>query len=300
MGEIGKKVRNMSTKTDSTYRYNDTIIMSAVGRSKVFNIELVGLSICDPAYYVRRYNCRMYIFEYIYGGKGTVNVNGVSCAPVAGDVYILPQGSDHEYFTDKKEKWRKIWFTASGLLIEELLKAYSLTGVYWIQGIPVKQLFVDMFSMVKNQDPNQNTATALLLHKLVIEFAGHLNLHGNRASPDALAIKKYLDANLTRPICLEAIAARIHKSPSQTIRVFKKEYSVTPYEYVIRERINSAKMLLGNHPFLTVKEVAFMLNFSDEHYFSNVFRRRVGISPIMFKQMSLLETNGLSVAASRQ
>lgn len=195
MGDTDKKVRNMSIGKDITYKHNDTMFMSSAGRNQVFTIELAGLSICDPAYYVRRYGCKMFVFEYIYGGKGVVTVNGVTCHPGKGDVYILPQGSDHEYYTDKKEKWRKIWFTASGLLIEQLLKAYSLTNVYWIQDVPIRRLFVDMLKAVKDETSDQHAVTALLLHKILIECAARLKLGVHKTSPDALAIRKYLDAN---------------------------------------------------------------------------------------------------------
>lgn len=274
---------------DITYKHNDTMHMSSVGRSKIFNVEVVGVSVCDPAYYVRRYKCRMYVFEYIYGGRGVVNINGVTCLPKAGDMYILNQGSDHEYYTDKKNKWRKIWFTASGLLIEQLLKAYGMTSVHWVQDVDIKHLFVDMFTAVKNEAPDQHNLTALLLHKIIIESAARLRLDAHKASPEAVAIRNYLDQNILKPIRLDDIARLVHKSPSQAIRIFKREFSVTPYEYIVRERINSAKMLLVNHSYMTVKEVAYMLNFSDEHYFSNVFKNKVGMPPSHYKRLNQLD-----------
>lgn len=274
---------------DITYKHNDTMYMSSVGRSNVFNVELVGLSICDPAYYVRRYKCRMYVFEYIYHGKGVVKINGTTCQPKAGDMYILNQGSDHEYYTDKKDKWRKIWFTASGILIEQLLKAYGMLGVHWVKDVPVKPLFLEIFTAVKNEAPDQHNLTALLLHRIIIESAARLGLDAHRTSPEANAIKNYLDKNILKPVSVGGMARLIHKSPSQAIRIFKKEFSITPYEYIVRERINSAKMLLGSHPHMTVKEVAYMLNFSDEHYFSNVFKNKVGMSPSHYKRLSELD-----------
>ena len=275
--DIVKKVRNISMFRQIIYRATDK-------RGTAFNIELAGISICDGTYYVRRTNSKIYVFEYIYAGKGIVNVNGSSSLLKAGDIYILPQGSNHEYYSDSTDKWRKIWFTATGVLIDQLLKAYNLTNVYWIRGLDLRRLFVEVFTLLKTSQPDHNNRSALILHNLIIECASRLRTVGKQITPDAAAIKNYLDANIMNAVSLGKISKHVHKSPSQVIRTFKKAYEVTPYEYVILERINTAKILLVDHAYLSVKEVAFMLNFADEHYFSNVFKSKVGISPSMYKQ----------------
>ena len=78
-------------------------------------------------------------------------------------------------------------------------------------------------------------------------------------------------------------AGQIYRSPSQAIRIFKREYGMTPIDYLLGQRVETAKLLLRNTN-LQVKEIAYRLCFADEHYFSNYFRKRVGVTPGEYRQ----------------
>ena len=77
---------------------------------------------------------------------------------------------------------------------------------------------------------------------------------------------------------LNVLAARLHLSKSNMIRLFKKSFGTTPYEYLLSLKISTAKLLLKNSK-MTVKDISDRLKFSDEHYFSTLFLARVGMRP---------------------
>ena len=81
----------------------------------------------------------------------------------------------------------------------------------------------------------------------------------------------------------ESLAASIYKSPSQAIRIFKKKYGVTPYDYYVNIRIKKAVSLLKNTR-LSIKEISYRLCFCDEHYFSNLFKKKTGKSPREYRK----------------
>ena len=60
--------------------------------------------------------------------------------------------------------------------------------------------------------------------------------------------------------------------------MFKRAYGITPYDYILTRKIETAKLLLKNSS-LSVKEIAYRLNFADEHYFSNIFLQKTGVRP---------------------
>lgn len=66
--------------------------------------------------------------EYIFSGSGTLNYLGTEYHPKEGDVYMLEYGYDHEYYSDAREPWKKIWFNAAGPLVGELVRTYRLNG----------------------------------------------------------------------------------------------------------------------------------------------------------------------------
>ena len=95
-------------------------------------------------------------------------------------------------------------------------------------------------------------------------------------------LKDYIDANITAKITIEDMASFIGKSPSQVTKIFKSAYNTTPYEYLIKTKINLAKNLLKNTS-LSIKEISTRLSFTDEYYFSNTFKKRVGTSPKFYR-----------------
>ena len=68
------------------------------------------------------------------------------------------------------------------------------------------------------------------------------------------------------------------------IKLFKKDYGVTPHQYLTEMRLNAAaNWLMSVSPSsLSVSEVSYICGFSDPLYFSRLFRRRFGMSPTAY------------------
>ena len=79
-------------------------------------------------------------------------------------------------------------------------------------------------------------------------------------------------------------------SESQIIRIFKKDMGKTPYEYSLELRLEHAKKLLRDTRMM-VKEISAALHFCDEHYFSYLFKQKVGLTPLQYRKKETLLTN---------
>ena len=82
---------------------------------------------------------------------------------------------------------------------------------------------------------------------------------------------------------MEELAEEICLSPSQLTRVFRAAYGQTPYRYLLGRRLETACLLLRGTS-LPVREIAAHLCFSDEHYFSSLFRQKIGVSPLAYRR----------------
>ncbi|MFX3636613.1 MAG: response regulator [Candidatus Pristimantibacillus sp.] len=91
-------------------------------------------------------------------------------------------------------------------------------------------------------------------------------------------IAKYIESHYQEDISLQDIAARFFLSREYIARKFKQEYSVTLLDYLSRIRIEKAKLLLHN-PHLRIAQIAEMVGYQDEKYFSRVFKKLEGINP---------------------
>lgn len=245
---------------------------------------LSGTVNCDGTYRHERDYYPYYIFEYILSGRGTLEINSVSYRPEKGDIYIVHKGRPHKYYSDAKDPWRKIWFTATGPLISQLMMTYNLNNVFCMKGPGLLRHFENMQVLLKSRDPELQKKSTLVFHELMFDMYTILSSFDQARSSTAFQIKDYIDNNLESRITLKDICNSVYKSPSQVIRIFKKSYGTTPYGYLLNRRIGAAKLLLQGSDY-SIKEIAHRMQFADEHYFSNVFKTRTGTTPTEFRDM---------------
>jgi AraC family transcriptional regulator len=93
---------------------------------------------------------------------------------------------------------------------------------------------------------------------------------------------EYIEAHLDREIALGMLAQIAGMSPHYFCELFKQSVHVSPYQYVLRRRIEHAQKLL-EAPSVTVLEAAIRSGFSDQSQFTKVFRRIVGITPTGYR-----------------
>ena len=266
--------------------YKQYLYKSVFTEKNIFDVPLVGVSICDATYRVERMNSNFYVFEYVYKGKGTLHINNQTFHPEKGDMYILPANSNHLYYSNEEDPWKKIWFHAKGILVDQLIQIYKLSNVFVIKNLDLSKLIIDIVLNTKSRNEKRHNDSSIIFHKLMLEISNHLYALNSQHSDFALEIKNYLDNNIKNKFSLDTLSKKVFKSKAQIIRIFKKEFNITPYEYSIQNRIETAKLLLSNQSHFTIKEIALMLCFADEHYFSSFFKKRVGVSPSDYKKIN--------------
>ena len=248
------------------------------------SIESFGISKPNKNYYIRRKQSTYFILEYIVSGKGTLINNGKHYPLRAGDTYLLEPGSSHEYFSDQRDPMQKYWVNFKSDLFFDILKAYSLSDVTVFQGVDLSENFQKLFALEQISTENQAIfkQASVILFEMFMRLA---ELTDKAVEQDTLAykIRSYLDRALTAKISLKEIQDSLFISRSKLIRAFKKEYGVTPYDYLLEEKIKLAKQLLRNTDY-SVRSIAERLDFSDEHYFSGFFKKKVGLTPSEYRK----------------
>ena len=105
---------------------------------------------------------------------------------------------------------------------------------------------------------------------------------GNRQCAE---IRRYIDLHFKEALTLELLSDEAHMNKYYLSHSFKKEYGVSPINYLISRRINESKYLLAETD-LTMSQIAQLLGFSSLSYFSQTFRKTQGMSPMEFRQSS--------------
>jgi AraC-like DNA-binding protein len=93
-----------------------------------------------------------------------------------------------------------------------------------------------------------------------------------------LRAKDLIDREYARPLDVPALAREAHASTAHFSRSFKRVFGETPYQYLLRRRIERAKELLRGTD-LTVDEVTFEVGLQSVGAFSTSFRKLVGEPP---------------------
>jgi len=107
-----------------------------------------------------------------------------------------------------------------------------------------------------------------------------LPAHTSRLVKQAIA---FIHQNFTRPITRWEIADAVGVSEDYISRVFNRELNISPWDYLNRYRILQSKYLLRD-TIETVGSVARKVGFKDRAYFSRVFSKITGMSPLAFRE----------------
>ncbi len=118
------------------------------------------------------------------------------------------------------------------------------------------------------------------LELFLLQLADHSDTRTSLASRQAAAYTTIVNAiedTLSQRLSVTALAARCRMSPVSLQKNFTRYAGVGVAEYATRRRIHAAAHLLEQGA--SVKEAAAAVGYSDQNYFSTVFKRTVGCAP---------------------
>ena len=128
---------------------------------------------------------------------------------------------------------------------------------------------------------SETLATQLAIHLLrqYCAFDIKLKQYNGGLSPRKLqTVIDYIETNLEEKIGLDALAKITQTSPYHFSRLFKQSTGITPYQYVIQQRIELGKQLLRKEE-LPIAEIAMMCGFANQSSFTTAFRKLLGVTP---------------------
>ena len=105
------------------------------------------------------------------------------------------------------------------------------------------------------------------------------------ADPIVAGCISYFSRHCADRITLDLLAERFSISKQGLIRKFKKVTRRTPMEYLAYIRIDRSKLLLRDTS-LSVSQIAEKCGFENVYYFSNFFKRAVGLSPSGYRKLT--------------
>ncbi|HEY0827419.1 MAG TPA: AraC family transcriptional regulator, partial [Bacilli bacterium] len=96
-------------------------------------------------------------------------------------------------------------------------------------------------------------------------------------------IARYIENHYDQDITLQDISAHFYLSREYISRWFKQEFQENITDYISRKRMEKAKILLANR-HMRIAEIAKIVGYQDEKYFSKVFKKLEGLSPNEYRK----------------
>lgn len=130
-------------------------------------------------------------------------------------------------------------------------------------------------------------ATALAVH-ILRNYSAHsyqsVRYLGGLSPTQLKLVTNYINDHLDRELSLEELAAIAQLSAYHFCRSFKRSTSLTPHQYVIRQRVERAKLLLKDGK-MGISEVAVACGFTHQSHLNRHFKKSTGLTPKIFSQM---------------
>ena len=250
-------------------------------------IENIGTTHPNPRYRVSRTNNDMFIFEYILSGSGYIEVNGEKFEVSTNDVYIIEPGQDHAYYANPKNPFKKIWINFYSDIFKEIFKSFGLSGKTVFKNSDT----LDLFEQIQNLKKISNFSDDLCyeIAPILFKILCNLAISSNKLSSiskTAKLTKQYIDESTYSNTTIEDIANKLNLSKAHIIREFTKSYGISPYNYLIEQKVAIAKKMLLLHN-MNINEISIQLGFSDTNYFSKFFKNKTGVSPSQYRKSKI-------------
>lgn len=177
----------------------------------------------------------------------------------------------------------------------ELVSAVAGHGAIQFDDLTAQQIRELILKIKSCYDNLQDGKSAAVLHTLVcclfVIIQSKLSVSdepqknfSNKQLP-LLLIKsiRYINEHLSEPLSVKMLADALYVSSGYLAKLFKKHTNCSLSEYMLNLRITAAKEYLCTSK-KNIEEISSLTGFSSANYFSLIFKRRVGFSPLAYRK----------------
>jgi AraC-like DNA-binding protein len=228
----------------------------------------------------------VYAVVYISRGRGWLDLRRTERHLVqAGNVMLLFPGVWHRYNPDPEVGWDEHWVAFSGTVAKRWMKQCSFSPDQPVLKARNEELLMGQFARLI-ETAQQNPAalqqlmaaqTHFILATLYSEQQTDLG-GGDVANSVIQTAQARMQAEFASDLNVQQLARELNVGYRWFRHVFVQQTGFSPHQYIVELRLARARALLAQSP-LKIKEIAGLSGFVNEHYFSRIFKTRVGLTP---------------------
>lgn len=208
----------------------------------------------------------------------------------AGDIILIPPNILHKtnITSDTPAERLLIDFTSSFFKKNDNDPLFSCFNSYIVEN-PQKytKILTDIEAEFLSQDTHYEEMIKSLLSIFLIDQSRSSTTTNKKeiSSPFIERIINFINENYTENISLHLLADKFSISKNYLSKLFKTETGFGINEYLNIVRIKNAEHLVISTDF-SMSKISTLSGFNDSNYFSTVFKKNHGISPIKYRKLN--------------
>jgi AraC-like DNA-binding protein len=233
---------------------------------------------------------REYQLLYITKGEGFFESESTKKSKIErGMLIMLFPGQWHTYYPVKDIGWNEYFIGFEGVIIDNIIEASFFTPKNQILKIGFQENLVNLFSRAittakEDKMASQQYLAGVVLHILgkTLSISKNKDLDGDEKNQKIERAKIIMMENIYKNVDPKDIAEKLNVSYSLFRKAFKTYTGYAPAHYFQELKINKSKELLLE-TCLSVKEIAFRLNYSSTEHFFSIFKKKTGSTPSEYR-----------------
>lgn len=228
-------------------------------------------------------------YQLLYNPEGEGVFESAHCPQTklkAGDMFLLFPGEWHTYHPNPRVGWKSHWIGFKGRNMDDRVKAGFLTPekpIYHVgYSAIIEGLYRRAFAAAREEAAYSQQEMAGLVNHLIgkmYSLERNIELSRNQQQVDMIDKARWrIRESLESETTIQGIAEELGVSYSNFRKLFKEYTGLSPATYQQELRLLRAKELLSTTD-LSIKEIAYRLNFESPDYFSAKFKAKMGIKP---------------------
>lgn len=230
-----------------------------------------------------------YQLNYITQGSGVFESREGRLPIRAGTVLLIKPGEWHRYQPNRKSGWQEHYIGFDGELASRLLTHPLFNRNPPVLNVGVREDLIDtyykIFDLVSDEKPGfQQIASGLIMKMLgqLISIEKQKEFTGKRIEAIIEGARFKIREQVDQALDMKELAHNYNIGYSYFRKMFKSYTGMSPHKYHLELKVMRAKELLLVTD-KSVKEISYELGFQSIHYFSRLFKNKVGKSPSEFR-----------------
>lgn len=148
-----------------------------------------------------------------------------------------------------------------------------------------------MMQEFQDKEPGFETVCHGLLQVLLVYISRKMNVNvisdtSFQLSKECALAKRYIDTNYSKNITLDALAEITHINKFYLAHSFTECMGQSPINYLTEVRLAACKQQLTTSN-MSIAQIASNNGFSSQSYFSQIFKKKVGMTPQQYRKRNL-------------